>query len=323
MNSSDFEIKSKIISFLRENPAGASASEIANRINHNRITIGKYLQILKAEKLVTSTKIASAMYWKLAEFSKKFRVLVADDEKNIVDLIRLSLSEGRYDIYEAYDGEKASEMINKIIPDIIVLDLMMPKKSGEDLCKEVKRNVLTKNIPVIILSAKGEIKDKVNLMDMGADDYITKPFDPLELEARIQSRLKVKEGLYSVNPITGIPSKIIAEENKNIWDKKNSWYEIKVKVNHFDDYVKFFGHKKSYETIQLIGKMIMDCIKDENNFIGHIEDNIFTIFSSKDISKSIDEMKKRFTETLPYLYTGNDNKGDFKKMSLVIDTIKH
>jgi len=190
MTVQEFEIKNKIVSFLRRHETGASASDIAKSINHNRITIGKYLQVLRAEQIVVSKKVASALYWQLADFSRKFKILIVDDEKNIVDLVRLSLTSGRYDIYEAYDGLEAMNMIQKIIPDLIVLDLMMPIMDGLTVCKQLKSNVLTRSIPIIILSAKGEIKEKMQLLEIGVDDYITKPFNFSEVLARIRAALR-------------------------------------------------------------------------------------------------------------------------------------
>ena len=121
---------------------------------------------------------------------KMKKVLVVDDEPHIVNLIRISLDDKKFKVFGAYSAAEALELIKKEIPDVFVVDLMMPKIDGYQLCNILRQNKDTKNIPIIILSAKGQMKDKLNAIDVGADDYITKPFDPLELERRISLNLE-------------------------------------------------------------------------------------------------------------------------------------
>jgi CheY-like chemotaxis protein len=303
MTVQEFEIKNKIVSYLRKHESGASASEISKDIGHNRITVGKYLQVLKAESIVTSKKIASAIYWQLADYTKKSRVLIVDDEKHIVDLIRLSLSSGRYDLYEAYDGKEALAMVSKIVPDLIILDLMMPQVDGFEVARQLKENVLTQNIPIIILSAKSEVNEKAKLLDMGVDDYITKPFDPLELEARISNKLRKKQVLYSQNPLTGLPSTIVTQETKSLWEQKKEWYEIKLEINNFDDFTRVFGHRKGYEVVQLFSRLLVSLVHEfDPVFVGHISDFTFSVLSEKKLSGFEERIKKRFSQMLPFFY---------------------
>lgn len=301
MSNLDFDIKNKIISYLRHSEYGASASEIGKKINHNRITVGKYLSILEAEKVVTSKRVASAIYWQLAQFSSKPRILIVDDEKHILDLIRLSLTNGRYDMFEAFNGKEALDMVKTISPDLIVLDLMMPEVNGYDVCKELKSNVFTKDIPIIILSAKGEVEDKVELMNLDADDYITKPFDPLELEARVANKLRKKESYHSKNGITGLPSELITNENRSVWNAKSSWYEFQIQLCNFREFTSIFGHKKGCDVLQLFSKMLLTFLENKDDmYIGHISESAFAVFSEKKLNFS--DLIQRFLQMRPFLY---------------------
>jgi len=119
----------------------------------------------------------------------KGRVLVVDDEIYIVHILDFSLGMEGYEVITALDGEQALERLKSDRPDLIVLDIMMPKLDGYEVCKAIKSNPATKHIPVILLSAKGRNVDQKTGYDVGADDYITKPFSPRKLVERINQLL--------------------------------------------------------------------------------------------------------------------------------------
>ena len=119
----------------------------------------------------------------------KGRILVVDDEIYIVHILDFSLGMEGYEVVTALDGEAALEKIRSDRPDLIVLDIMMPKLDGYEVCKAIKGNPETAHIPVILLSAKGRNVDQKMGFDVGADDYITKPFSPRKLVERINQLL--------------------------------------------------------------------------------------------------------------------------------------
>ena len=118
------------------------------------------------------------------------RILVVDDEKNILELIRFNLEREGYEVLTAPDGIQGLELARKESPDLIVLDVMLPEMSGLEVCQELHQNAATKGIPIIMLSARAEELDRVLGLELGADDYVTKPFSPRELVARIKARLR-------------------------------------------------------------------------------------------------------------------------------------
>ena len=308
----DFEIKNKILNYLRSSD-GASASDISKSIGHNRITIGKYLQILEAQKLVASKKVASAIFWQLANSFEKPKVLVVDDEPHIVELIKLSLDDTNV-IYEAFDGEEAISSALRIIPDIIILDIMMPKKNGFEVCKFLKSNPLTKEIPILILSAKGSVEDKVKAMELGADDYVVKPFDPIELDARVASMIRKHRVAYEKNSITGLPNKLVSNEMESFWNKKKIWFETIVELEGFDDYVRINGHKKGSEIILILSRMLVAEVSDDI-YLGHLDDNSFVLFSEEKINlKKI--IEKKFNEMIPYFLVKKDTTKNNLKLTI-------
>ena len=119
----------------------------------------------------------------------KGRILVVDDEIYIVHILDFSLGMEGYEVLTALDGEQALERLKSDKPDLIVLDIMMPKVDGYEVCRTIKSNPETQHIPVILLSAKGRNVDQKMGFDVGADDYITKPFSPRKLVERINALL--------------------------------------------------------------------------------------------------------------------------------------
>ena len=323
MAALDFEIKNKIISFLRGSDSGASASEIAKHISHNRITVGKYLQILEAQNLVTSKKIASGIYWKIAELHTKPKILIVDDEKHIVDLIRLSLSSSNYALYEAYDGEEALKMAYSLQPDLIILDIMMPKKDGAEVCKELKSNPLLQDTIILILSAKGEVKDKVLLMGHGADDYLVKPFDPLELEARVANLLRKKQSQHARHSITQLPNSVVTEETRGFWiAQKKKWFELQITIEQYEEFAKAFGYKRAAEMMRLFARMVAG-LCPEGVFLGHINDTTITLFSAKSMKFIQDSLCERFTQMLPFFYPDGAEKKERQLLGLTISEVVH
>lgn len=124
--------------------------------------------------------------------NKKSKILIVDDAAEIVELLKRRLRSEGYDTAEAYDGEECLRGVVEYNPDLIILDVIMPKLNGLDVCQRLKTDEDTKYIPVLMLTAKSEVEDKVKGLDIGADDYLAKPFDYKELSARVRSLLTIK-----------------------------------------------------------------------------------------------------------------------------------
>lgn len=115
------------------------------------------------------------------------RVLIVEDDQQIAELIELYMKNDGYEIEKAGDGQEAQQMLERTLPDLIILDIMMPKMDGLKFCKEVRKN---NQVPILMVSAKVEDMDKIIGLMTGADDYMSKPFNPLELSARVKALLR-------------------------------------------------------------------------------------------------------------------------------------
>lgn len=151
------------------------------------------------------------------------KILIVDDEKPIVDSIKYTLYKEGYDVVVSYDGEDALEKFKKENPDLIILDIMLPKLSGLEVCRIIRR---TSNVPIIMLTAKGEDMDKVIGLELGADDYVSKPFSLRELVARIKAILrrtklpvnssKAKEKLEFDDVVIDIKGRIVTKKGVQV-----------------------------------------------------------------------------------------------------------
>ena len=115
------------------------------------------------------------------------KILIVDDDQNICELLRLNIEKGGYTAVLAYDGQAALTQFNNTSPDLVLLDIMLPKLDGWQVCREIRK---TSDTPIIMLTAKGEVFDKVLGLELGADDYVTKPFETKEIIARIKAVLR-------------------------------------------------------------------------------------------------------------------------------------
>lgn len=138
--------------------------------------------------------------------NEKKTILIVDDEQPIIDMLVYNLEKEGYDTLEATDGEKAVDIALNNTPDLILLDIMIPKMDGLSVCKRIRH---TLNVPIIMLSAKGEEIDKILGLELGADDYITKPFSIRELMARIKANLRKGKGNYEEGKLEANTNKIV------------------------------------------------------------------------------------------------------------------
>jgi DNA-binding response OmpR family regulator len=141
------------------------------------------------------------------------KILVVDDEKRIVEIIKAYLEKDGYQVITAFDGKTAIDTASQQQPDLVVLDLMLPEVSGWDVCRTLRKD---SEVPIIMLTARDEVTDKIIGLEMGADDYITKPFEPKELVSRVRAVLRRAEDKPSHKSIINIADLLINTEKRQV-----------------------------------------------------------------------------------------------------------
>ena len=132
------------------------------------------------------------------------KILIVEDERDINELLQYNLEKEGFDVLQAYDGQEAVELARAQAPDLIVLDIMLPEIDGRDVCRILKQDEETRRIPILMLTAKGEESDVLVGLEIGADDYVTKPFSPKVLLARVKAILRRSQSSSSGTPSHGI-----------------------------------------------------------------------------------------------------------------------
>ena len=194
-------------------------------------------------------------------------ILIVDDEQDIVDLIKFNLKKTGYNVFEAYDGEEAISVVKDNQIDLILLDWMLPKKDGIDVCKELKSESSTQQVPIIMVSAKNEEFDIVLALELGADDYISKPFSVRELLARVKVVLKRYKDIPLLETREVIDVKgLIIDENRHYATFNGD--NLGLTKTEFDLLVTLAKHKsKVYTREQLLYNVWGDDFYGDNRVV--------------------------------------------------------
>ncbi|MBN1913866.1 MAG: response regulator [Candidatus Omnitrophica bacterium] len=244
------------------------------------------------------------------------RILMADDDPDILDVLEITLSEENYEILKASDGEEALRMIKSKPLDLVLLDYNMPKMNGRQVCKEIKKDTLLRHLPVIMVTGKGEISDKIGGIDAGADDYIVKPFEPQELLARIRMILRRTERDLDANPLTRLPGNIsILNELSELLEKKSLFAVCYIDLNKFKAYNDKYGFEHGDEVIRETGRIIIDSVQQSGNpqdFIGHIGGDDFVVITNLDNAERLCQaIIENFDKKAPLFYNETDRNNGY------------
>ena len=248
-------------------------------------------------------------------------ILVVDDEPAIVEILEDHLQSEGYDTCHAFSGEEALSNLDKFVPDLVILDLMLPGMDGYEVCRIMQADARFNHIPVIMLTAQGAVPNKVMGYQRGADDYMIKPFDVDELSVRVRAQL---HHLYhdTVSELTGLPGvdaveKKIAEVLAN---DPSKWEIIYVDIANFTAYNESYSYIEGDEMIEMAAvalKSAVQAVQDEgeadpnaeSDFVGHAGGDKFAIIVHTSQAQEVTEKAQRiFTESTTDFYTPADNK---------------
>lgn len=247
-------------------------------------------------------------------FNKK--ILVIDDSELIQRLIADILGEEGYEVYSAYSGEEGLEKVARIKPDLIILDIVMSGLTGLEVCRILRADVSNNLTPIIMLTAQVSEDDKLIGLELGADDYIMKPFNNRELISRVRNTLvRIERNRYA-NPLTGMCGNI--EVQSELTYRLANNFEIAVIYCDLDNFKAFndvYGFPKGDTAIRLTADVIRDAVQNVGNrddFIGHIGGDDFIIITSWDKYEGICKMIiEDFDNKIVSLYNENDKKNGY------------
>ena len=244
----------------------------------------------------------------------KEKILIADDDLDILDVIKITLETEGYEVLEAHDGKEAIEMIKKSTPDLLITDFKMPRMCGDEVCKILKQDILIQHMPIIMLTGKGEVTDKIYGINAGADDYMVKPFEPQELVARVKMVLRRTARDLDANPLTRLPGNVSIINELRIRINKNELFAVcYVDLDKFKAFNDKYGFEKGDEVIKNTARILIDSVQKKGtpqDFIGHIGGDDFVVVTAPD---KVDELCKKIIADFSSMVPGLYNKEDLKK----------
>ncbi len=226
------------------------------------------------------------------------RILVVEDDADISNMLRIYFESEDYDVAVARRGEDALEMCRHQLPNVIVLDIMLPDMDGYDVCRQLRNSLRTSHIPIIFLTQKDERSDKIRGLELGADDYITKPFDVEELNLRVRNAMARSMYESLTNPTTGLPSGQLIEERLRRLMRSDDWAIVYVGVTGIDVFSEAYGFVASEEVLRFTAMVLSQAVDRRgtlNDFIGHVGSDEFIIVTKKGRARRLArEVKERF-----------------------------
>ncbi len=246
----------------------------------------------------------------------KARLLIVEDDNDISNMLRIYFSSQGYDVETALRGGDALEKTRQSMPHLIVLDIMLPDINGYEVCRQLRTTTRTSHIPVIFLTQKDERSDRLQGLELGADDYITKPFDIDELKLRVQNAIARSERESLTDPQTGLPAgRMIEDQLRHLIRQPQGWSFMDVRINSFEPFKNLYGFIAANDvlrfTAMLLGEVI-DELGTSNDFLGHAGGDNFVILTTHERSDALKQrLKARFKEEVQTHYNFMDRQQGF------------
>lgn len=267
------------------------------------------------------------------------KILAVDDEPDILRLTQFLLESWGYEVSTASSGREAVEQAQAVEPDLILMDVNMEEMNGFEACEKIKSDFATSFIPVIMLTSQDQVQNKVHGLGKGADDYVIKTVDPLELQARIEMVIRRTQEQSSANPLTRLPGNLALErEIKKRLDDGDVFSVCYADLDNFKAYNDKYGYEAGDKVIFHTAQILMNTVRDggdDTAFVGHIGGDDFVIVTSPEydnvLAKAVTE---EFDRSIVKFYDEDDleNKGiqienragtleDFPIMSITLAVI--
>ena len=248
------------------------------------------------------------------------QILVVEDDFDISNMLRIYFAGQGYDVQVAARGGEALDMCRGQLPDLIILDIMLPDMDGYAVCEELRTTTRTKHIPIIFLTQKDERSDKITGLQLGADDYITKPFDIEELKLRVQNAIDRTRRENLTDPITGLPSARLIEEELRQLMRRSDWALLYIGVKDKGAFDENYGFVSGDDVLRYIGRQLIPEVVDElgtsSDFVGHAGGTSFLVITGDVAAANISRrLRERFDAEILTHYSFMDREQGYIEVS--------
>ncbi|GAB4456321.1 MAG: response regulator [Anaerolineales bacterium] len=242
----------------------------------------------------------------------KHKILIVEDDPDVAEMLNAYFRVQGYEVFTVNWGEDGVRAGQSVSPDIIILDIRLPDIDGFEVARRLRSDRRTREIPIIFLTEKRERVDRLQGFEVGADDYITKPFDVQELRLRVRNALKrVSQGSLT-NPVSGLPEGPLVDERLSEAIHKSGWALLHISINHLDAFREAYGFVASDDVLRAISLMIHNTIKEtstSDDFLGHLSPTDFIVVMPPDAMTAFRaKIRSRLEQSLDYFYPIKDRE---------------
>lgn len=254
-------------------------------------------------------------------------LLVVEDDLDVADMLNAYFRAQGYEVLTVNWGEDALKICSTTLPDMIILDIRLPDIDGFEVARRLRNNRRTKDVPIIFLTEKRGRKDRLHGLELGADDYITKPFDVQELRLRVRNALRRSAPSALTNPVTNLPEGPLVDEHLSECLGTDGWGLLHVSIENLDAFREAYGFVASDDVLRAISLMIQNAVRDLGNprdFLGQLgTTELVLITTSSNLTPIAERIRTRLDQSMDYFYPLKDmEKGAVGNKRLAVNLIQ-
>lgn len=245
--------------------------------------------------------------------TEKSRLLIVEDDLDLSEMLNAYFRVQGYEVSTASWGEEAVKISKEIDPDLIMLDIRLPDIDGYEVCRQIRLNRRTQNIPIIFLTEKRDRVDKLAGLELGVVDYITKPFDIQELRLRVRNALRSVSQQPLKNPITGLSEgDLVVEKLEQLIYSEDAWAILRVSINGLESFREHYGFVASDDVLRAVSLMMNNAVREvgtDDDFVGHMNAEEFVVVTNDERLEALHErIKARLQQSMEYFYPLKDRE---------------
>ncbi|MCU0475702.1 MAG: response regulator [Anaerolineae bacterium] len=243
----------------------------------------------------------------------KGRILVVEDDLDIQFMLKFYFTGQGYEVEAVDHGREALAVCRRQPPNLIILDIMLPDMDGFEVCRELRLSNRTKYIPIIFLTQRDERSDRLSGLELGADDYITKPFDVDELGLRVANSIQSANQIAEIDPRSKLPTgRLIEDHLRQLMRSNKQWIYIDTKIQNFDAFGDVYGFVAADELIRFTAALLSEIVEQEgtnDDYVGHPgRDNFVVISHADNVQRLQEEIVGRFAREVKQHYSFIDRE---------------
>ncbi len=240
------------------------------------------------------------------------KLLIVEDDLDIADMLNAYFCVQGYDVVMANWGEDGVRSCQEASPDLVILDIRLPDIDGYEVARRLRSNRRTMEIPIIFLTDKRDRDSRLQGLELGAIDYITKPFDVQELRLRVRNTLRRTEIELLSNPVTGLPEGALVEERLRDCLQRIDWALLVISLQNLDVFREAYGFVASDDVLRAVSFMVQNAVREyggQSDFLGHLGVNEFLLLTTPEHAASLrDHVRMRVEQSLGYFYPIKDRE---------------